>query len=343
MQEKINPFLTYPVSTTPEPGEVLQIRPGVFWIRLPIPFELDHINVWLLEDGDGYTLVDTGISSNKTRIAWERIFSEVIKDKPIKRIIVTHFHPDHFGLARWLVDRSGASYYTSKETQERTNFLLNEADKENVETRMTFYQQHGIEDMEFFEDFLTGSLYAMVVSGSPDSHHLLGEGETINIGDYDWQIIMTYGHAPGHITLHCEALNILISGDQILPTITSNISVYADQPEADPLDEYLQSFNKFESLAADTIVLPSHGMVFKGIHIRIGEIVGHHHTMLEKVLSICEHAHSAKQLVPKLFRRKLEGINTVLAFGETMSNLNYLCKQGKLQRTLKSGNYIYRH
>jgi glyoxylase-like metal-dependent hydrolase (beta-lactamase superfamily II) len=240
-----------------------------------------------------------------------------------------------------LCDRTGAIYYTSDETIERTSFLLNTANEEDVDSRMRFYEQHGIEDKAFFEEFLKGDLYNVIVSGLPEQHHTINDGETITIGENNWEVIMAYGHAPGHITLYCDALNMLISGDQILPTITSNVSVYADQPDADPLEEYLQSFNKFASIPDDAIVLPSHGKVFQGIHTRINEIVGHHELMLEKVLSICEEAHSSTDLVPQLFRRKLEGINSVLAFGETLSNLNYLWVQEKLQRSLESGRYIY--
>jgi glyoxylase-like metal-dependent hydrolase (beta-lactamase superfamily II) len=341
MPEKINPFLTYPVAATPEPGKAVQIQPGIFWIRLPIPFELNHINVWLLQDGDGYTLVDTGISSNTTREAWQHILKEVLNNRPIKRIIVTHFHPDHFGLARWLCELTGAEYAASEETGERTNFLLHKVDHHTVDVRAAFYEQHGIDDLEIFENFLKGNLYAAVVSGIPDKHSVLGEGESIIIGDKEWRVIMAYGHAPGHITLYCEALNLLISGDQILPTITSNISVYADQPDANPLDEYLESFKKFDTLPEDITVLPSHGKVFQGLRIRIGEIVGHHHQTLEKIHSTCEQAHSVMELVPKLFRRKLEGINSVLAFGETLAHLNYLCAEQRLQRKLESGKYIY--
>ncbi len=343
MKEKTNPFLTYPVAATPGSGEVVQVLPGIYWLRLPIPFELKHINVWLLEDGDAYTLVDTGISSGKTCQAWEQVFKNVLNDKPIRRIIVTHFHPDHFGLARWLCERSGASYYASEETLAHTNFLLTTENEENADTRAAFYQQHGIEDAILFEDFLKGKLYAEVVSGNPESGNIVVDKEIINIGGIDWRVIMTYGHASGHITLYSEALNVLISGDQILPSITSNISVFAEQPEANPLDEYLQSFDEFKPLPDDTMVLPSHGKVFSGIHMRIGEIIGHHHTMLDKVHSLCEQAHSAKQLVPKLFSRKLDGMNSILAFGETIAHLNYLCKQEKLQRVLKEGCYVYQH
>jgi len=343
MQEKTNPKLEYPLSATPNPGEAVQVCPGVFWMRLPIPFELNHINVWLLEDGDGYTLIDTGISARNTREAWEKIFENVIKDKQILKIIVTHFHPDHFGLCNWLCDRTNAGYFASKETLERVDFLLDVEDKDNIETRMEFYQRHEVNDVEFFEDFLKGSLYAAVVSGAPTQHNILKDGENIEIGENNWQVIMTYGHAPGHINLYCEALNILISGDQVLPTITSNVSVHADQPEANPLAEYLQSFGKLAFLPETTMVLPSHGKVFKGVHVRIAEVIAHHNETLDKVFTLCEKPCSASDLMPNLFRRKLEGINSVLAFGETLAHLNYLCEQGRLMRTLSDDKYNYQH
>lgn len=343
MQEKTNPNLSHPVEATPEPGEAIEIRKGIYWIRLPIPFELNHINVWLLEDNDGYTLVDTGISSKKTCAAWDRIFKDVIKEKSINRIIVTHFHPDHFGLVHWLCERTNAAYFASEETIERVNFLLGMQNKNHLETRMSFYQQHQITDIDFFEDFLKGSLYAAVVSGRPENNNIVSDGECLSIGEHEWQAIMTYGHAPGHINLYCKELNMLISGDQVLPTITSNVSVHADQPEENPLQDYLASFLKMEFLPSDTLVLPSHGKVFEGLHQRIKEVVDHHGDKLEEVYSICERAHSASELLPKLFRRKLEGINSVLAFGETLAHLNYLCKQERLQRNLQKGKYIFEH
>jgi glyoxylase-like metal-dependent hydrolase (beta-lactamase superfamily II) len=343
VQEKINPNLRHPIEATPESGEAVEIQKGVYWIRLPVPFELNHINVWLLEDNDGYTLVDTGISSSKTCTAWERIFKDVIKEKSIIRIIVTHFHPDHFGLAHWLCERTNADYFASTETIERVNFLLDMEDKNHLETRMSFYQQHEIAETEFFEDFLKGSLYAAVVSGKPANTNVINDADSLKIGEYQWQVIMTYGHAPGHINLYCKELNMLISGDQVLPTITSNVSVHADQPEENPLQDYLASFLKLKFLPADTLVLPSHGKVFEGLHQRIKEIVDHHDEKLQEVFLICEQAHSASELMPKLFRRKLEGINSVLGFGETLAHLNYLCKQERLQRNLQEGRYIYQH
>ncbi len=340
MKEKTNPALTFP-HQAPELSAAVEIAKGVFWLRVPIPFELNHINVWLLDDGDSYTLIDTGIDSSRTRDAWEPLLGGQFSDKPIKTVIVTHFHPDHFGLAGWLTDRFSAQYWTSKETQERTDFLLKDHKDEGSDDRQLYYQQHGIEDREFFENFLKGTLYRDIVSGSPDCTRFLDNDERLRIGEYEWRLIMTYGHAAGQITLHCEELGMLISGDQILPTITSNVSVHADQPEQNPLQEYLLSFKRYDDLAEDTLVLPSHGKVFTGIHKRISQIIEHHEAVLEKVFLLCEDASCVNEVVPKLFRRKLEGMNIILAFGEALANLNYLYYQGKIQRLLSDGLYRY--
>ncbi len=342
MKEKTNPALTFP-QQAPELSAAVELAKGVFWLRVPIPFELNHINVWLLDDGDSYTLVDTGINSSRTREAWEPLLTGQFGDKPIKTVIVTHFHPDHFGLAGWITERFSGQYWTSEETQERTDFLLKNPADSNASARQLFYDQHGIENRGFFEEFLKGTLYRDIVSGSPDCSRYLRDDEKLRIGDYEWRVIMTYGHAPGHITLHCEELGMLISADQILPTITSNVSVHADQPEQNPLQEYLESYKRYDGLADDTLVLPSHGKVFTGIHKRITQVVEHHERMLEKVFLLCEEAPRATELVPKLFRRKLEGMNTILAFGEALAHLNYLYHEGKIQRSLSEGVYHYQN
>lgn len=325
MSERLNPNLHYPFDSVPSKGEFLNVAPGVEWFRIPIPFELNHINLWLLEDKDGYTLVDTGINSSHSREIWKELLESHFAEKKLKRIVITHFHPDHFGLARWLQKKTGAGVYCSAETVERVEFLLERAESEGVDGRLKFYRDHHIDGELIFEEFLKGNLYRDIISGKPDSISILKDGEKIIVGEYEWSVIMAYGHAPGHITLHCEDLALLISGDQILPTITSNVSVHADLPEEDPLKAYLESLDCFKEISGDTLVLPSHGGVFKGIHTRIEELRVHHDVMLERVLKLCAVNQSITSLLPKIFRRKMEGINQVLAFGEALAHINYLC------------------
>lgn len=341
MKERLNPVLEHVYEKGPETGSVLEVRKGVYWLRIPIPFELNHINVWLIEEEDSFTLVDTGIASEQTKQLWQELLGNALKGKSLKRIIVTHFHPDHFGLANWLSEQTGAAYLASRETEERTKFVLLEAEKQDKERIDNYYHQHGIEEITLFEEFLKGKYYSQVVSGHKACTAYLENGEKITIGDNEWQVIMGYGHAPGHITLYCPALGCLISGDQVLPTISTNIAVHADNPDADPLSEFLASFNQFESLPADVIILPSHGLPFRGLKTRLDELSRHHQETLEKTLEFCREPHSAGQLMPKLFNRKLEGLNMVLAFGETLAHLNYLYKEGRLNRGLESGVLVY--
>lgn len=342
MKEKQNPLLEHLFENGPETGAMLEIFKGLYWLRIPIPFELNHINVWLIEDEDSFTLVDTGIASKMTRSMWEQLLADALKGKPIKRIIVTHFHPDHFGLAQWLSATTGADYLASIETEERTRFVLFEAEKQDRERIDNYYLQHGIEDITLFEEFLKGKYYAQVVSGHIDCSAYLANGDSLSIGGNEWRVIMAYGHAPGHITLYCPQLNCLISGDQVLPTISTNIAVHADNPDADPLAEFINSFSLFDEIPGDVVVLPSHGLPFRGLHKRLEELSGHHQHALEKTLDFCAEAHSTVEIMPRLFRRKLEGLNMVLAFGETLAHVNYLCMKGSLKRELDAGLYTYR-
>lgn len=341
MKEKVNPHLEHPFAHPPASGDGLEVAPGLYWLRLPIPFELNHINVWLLEEERGFTLVDTGIDSTRTREAWEGLLKNFLRGKPVICIIITHFHPDHFGLARWLQNRFNAEYMCSMETRQHTDFLLNGDDSEFADGRGLFYEQHAIVETSLFEDFLRGKMYEQIVSGNPCCQRELEDGECLQIGGREWQVIMAYGHAPGHITLYSSELNTLISGDQILPTITSNVSVYADEPDANPLAAFLGSLDRYVELPGNTRVLPSHGAVFCGLQTRLEQLKAHHREKLEKVEALCKSTHSVNTLMPKLFSRKLEGINVVLAFGETLANLNYLYHQGRLERKLRDGYYVF--
>ena len=340
MKEKTNPDLDFPIQP-PEVGEGVEIAAGVYWLRLPIPFELNHINVWLLDDGDGYTLVDTGIYSKKTCAAWEDLLEKQFNDKPINRIIVTHFHPDHFGLVGWLKQKFDASYMASRETESMTEYLFNPAEQHSNELRREFYSQHNLTETKDFEEFLQGYIYTQIVSGSLVCDQYLVDGDCVVIGESEWRVMMGYGHAPGHVTLYSEKLDMLISGDQVLPTITSNVSVHATDPDKNPLLEFLDSFIQYQGLPEDTLVLPAHGKVFQGLHVRVEQIVQHHERVLEKVYDFCEQPHGVLDLMPHLFKRKLEGMNLVLGFGEALAHLNYLYLEGKIKRELEQGCYRY--
>ena len=334
--------LHYPFKkTVPEPGGHLEIRPGIFWLRIPLPGRLDHINLWLLDGGESWTLVDTGLDWMEARQAWDRVADELVRDKPLSRIIVTHFHPDHVGLAGYLGSKFSAELAMTRMTAERTRFLL---DSENDDCRATvtaFCRRHGIEPEEQYLSFITGQRYRTAVSRLPETVTLLDHEQPIHIGEHEWQPLVVCGHAEDHLALYCPALELLISGDQVLPTITANVALHTNNEDRDALDEYLSSMIRFAQLPEDTLVLPSHGKVFTGLYNRIAAINHNHNEQLNKVHALCATPGCAWGLSPKLFSRPLDDFNRIMAFGETLAHLEYLYNRGKLTKEIHKGTCYY--
>ena len=334
--------LHYPFNkTVPEPGGYLEIRPGIFWLRVPLPGRLDHINLWLLDAGDSWTLVDAGLAWMEARQAWDRVADELVRDKPVSRIIVTHFHPDHVGLAGYLGRKFRAELAMTRMTAVRTRFLLDAKNDDWRENVMAFCRLHGIEPEEQYLSFITGQSYRTVVSRLPETVTYLDHEQPIPVGGHEWQPLVVCGHAEDHLALFCPALKLLISGDQVLPTITSNVALHINNEDRDALDEYLASMARLGQLPEDTLVLPSHGKVFTGLYRRIAAINHSHDGQLKKVYDLCETPGSAWELSPKLFSRPLDEFNRILAFGETLAHLEYLRNQGKLAKEIRNGTCYY--
>ena len=257
-------------------GETLELAPGVHWLRMPLPFALDHINLWLLEDGDQWVIVDTGYPSAKTKTAWETI----LKERNVSRIIVTHFHPDHVGLAGWLETYCDAPVLmTSKEFQ-TARLLVEMSDSAFVKDMEAFFLRHGLDDERLEVLMSEGNSYATSVWELPKTYQCIAKGEQIVIGDHSWRIVIGEGHAPEQAALYCDALKVLIAGDMILPEITPNISTEFFDPDANPLKDYLQSLDNFEDLPNQTLVLPSHRLPFQGLKTRIAQLRAHHEERL---------------------------------------------------------------
>lgn len=316
--------------STPELAGSLALLPGIRWLRLPLPFQLDHINVWLMEETDGWTLIDTGIDASVAREAWQTLFRTALEGRPLRRVIVTHYHPDHMGLARFLWDEFRPEFVMTAETEARARFLLQEAEPDLIRDIASFCRTHGIDRVAQYTDYVTGAGYRKMVSGLPGDVGLVREGTPLRIGDRAWRPILANGHAPGHMSLYCEELGVLVAGDQILPDITCNVSVQATNRDEDALDAYLESMNRFADLPEDTLVLPAHGRVFTGLHARIDAITAHHRASLEKVLAICAAPLCLSEVAPRMFRKKLEGLTYCLALGEALSHLVYLHNRGEL-------------
>ena len=345
--------LHYPLGDTlPAPGSTIEIAPGVRWLRMALPFALDHINLWLLRDRqdgiEGWTVVDCGIANDATRAAWERLFAHELQGLPVLRVLVTHMHPDHIGLAHWLCERwttpqrecrlwiSGTDWNAGRMASLATTGFGGEA-------AARFFALHGLVDPESLARVRARSnYYASMVPQVPARFRRLMEGDVLRIGAHDWTCHAGHGHAPEHISLHCRALRVLISGDMVLPRISTNVSVIDLEPEGNPLPLYLASIARMRELPADTLVLPSHGKPFRGLHARIEQLIAHHDERFDAVLEACaREPQTAASLLPVLFHRALDLHQTTFAMGESIAHLNALWQRGQLKRELGADG-VYR-
>jgi glyoxylase-like metal-dependent hydrolase (beta-lactamase superfamily II) len=331
--------LTFPHAEPPPPAEILRVAPGIHWLRMPLPFRLDHINLWLIEDGEGFCIVDTGINMSKTRELWETLFKRHFGARPVTRVIVTHMHPDHVGTAGWLCQKWNAPLYMSLgEYHSVQNTIQGFGDAESV-SRRSFYLANGIPEAKvgMFESHRGG--YRQVVSAMPPEFVRLREGHDVMVGGRAWRPIMGYGHSPEHVALYCAELKVLIAGDQVLPKITTNVSVWPIEPLADSLTWFIESTKKMYALAPDTLVLPSHGLPFRGLHARADQLIAHHDERLDALRAACAAPAglTGVESVPALFPgRELDEHQFVFALGETLAHLHCLETRGQAERLTDS-------
>lgn len=327
-------LLHFPVATAPAPGNVIPIAPGVLWLRMPLPFALDHINLWLLDDGPGWTVVDCGFAGDQTTTLWQRIFTEHLGGRPIGRVLVTHYHPDHIGLAGWLGERWEAPLWITEKEWLHARMMTGEGAADYARAARGFARRAGLDpdDADLFAVRHSG--YRRGVPSVPPTFHRIGDGATIAIGGRDWRVIVGEGHAPELACLYCAETGVLIAGDQILPRISPNISVPPHEPDGDPLDRYLRSLDKLRrALPPDTLVLPSHNLPFRGVHTRIDELAAHHRQRCAEVIAACVRPLSAVELMPVLFKRRLDRHQSAFALGEALAHLHYLLGEGEIART----------
>jgi glyoxylase-like metal-dependent hydrolase (beta-lactamase superfamily II) len=331
----------------PEPGRAQDVAAGVRWIRMRLPFALDHINLWLLRDRidgrEGWTVVDCGIDKAELRASWETVFEQALDGLPVLRVLVTHMHPDHVGLAHWLCARWQAPLWMSMTDYTLARMWSGTAVPDSsVEgsgpaggAAARHFARHGLIDPQA-QDMIRArhAYYTGLVPDMPARFHRLMDGQDVAIGGHAWRVIVGYGHAPEHVSLWCPDLDVLISGDMVLPRISTNVSVFDLEPEADPLRLYLDSLSAYDTLPEDTLVLPSHGRPFRGLHRRIAQQREHHADRLAEVLAACDQPRSAHDLLPVLFHRKLDMHQLSFAMGEAIAHLHALYFQGTLQRIL---------
>ncbi|MCB1958910.1 MAG: MBL fold metallo-hydrolase [Rhodocyclaceae bacterium] len=328
--------LTYPHPTPPDLGAWITLAPGVRWLRMPLPFALDHINLWLLDDGEAVTIVDTGFGLPEIQAAWIDILDRV--DRPVSRIIVTHCHPDHLGLAQWLSDRTGAPILMTQGEYLGGHALWAQLPGYNVPDMLTHFRRHGLDETRLAALDTRGNGYRRGVPSMPGAYQRLMDGDRIEIGGHAWEVIAGYGHSPEHAALHCATLGILISGDMLLPRISTNVSVFAATPHDNSLGRFLDSIARFRGLPSSTLVLPSHGKPFKGIAHRIDELTAHHRERCDALLAACNTPKTAGELLSTLFPRELDTHQVMFAMGEAIAHLNYLVQGRELREVAGEDN-----
>jgi glyoxylase-like metal-dependent hydrolase (beta-lactamase superfamily II) len=333
--------LDYLETDPPQPGRAIEIGAGLRWARVPLPMELNHINVWLLRHEDGWMLVDTGLADDVCRAAWHSLETHDLEGRALRRIFITHDHPDHMGLSRWLHERHGAPVWMSGVGHSSTGDYLAAAPDALRASQLEFFTAHGMEvELETLRK-AAGREHGAWYGGLPPLAQAAAGGQRVHAADRDWDIIETSGHCRGHLCLYDAQAPILIAGDQLLPTISPNVSVLPSRPEANPLREFLDSLARLEHCAPNTLVLPSHGRPFRGLHRRVDVLRSHHLQQLASLREACREPQAACGLLPVMFGRPLRGYHRFLALGETVAHLNYLWHAGDLERTVDDAGRIH--
>ena len=335
--------LDYPFQEPPSPATIKKVADGVFWLRMPMPFSLDHINLWMLESQDGWTLVDTGLATDETVENWQKIYQTYANNLPVKQVIVTHMHPDHIGLAGWITRRSGAQLLMSRADYLYCHHLLCYSHTDAPEHALQFYRSVGFseEQIDLYQAQFGG--FGKFIRALPHSFMQLKDNTELTIGNNKWRVILGYGHSTEHVCLYCEEKNIFISGDQVLPTISSNISVHPTEPNANPLEEWLASCHHLaEQLNNNTLVLPAHGMPFIGAPKRLLDMSRQTEADLSKLLIFCQEPRSVIDAFPILFKSTITRHNLIMATGESLAHFNCLLERGLIKR-LKGAEGIYRY
>ncbi len=351
--------LEYPWREVPALGAVTELRPGLCWVRMRLPFALDHVNLWLLDDEvdgrRGWTVVDCGLTTDETKAAWEAIFEATFGGRPLLRIVATHFHPDHLGLAHWLAVGGERRRWSAPLWMSATEWTVgrllsqNRGDRgdEAGEFAAAHFARHGLTDADSLARLRArgAGYYAKLVPAVPPSYRRIQHGQSIAVGRRGarrvFDVIVGHGHAPEHVSLYAPSDRLLISGDMVLPRISTNVSVFEVEPEGNPLPQYLHSLDRYLQLPEDTLVLPSHGKPFLGLHRRVAQQHAHHQERLDEVLSACARPASAADVLPVLFRRELDLHQTTFALGETLAHLHALWFDGRVERRLGADG-IYR-
>lgn len=343
--------LHYPLGETlPEHGRALEVAPGVKWLRMGLPFALNHINLWLLRDEidgrAGWSVVDCCIDRAESRAQWEQVFATEMEGLPLLRVIVTHMHPDHIGMAGWLSRKYGARLWISRLEYLTCRVLVSDTNREAPADAVRFYQQAGWSPAAIEAYRARFGKFGLHIHALPDSYKRLEDGQRIRIGAHEWEVVGGNGHSPEHSCLYCPSLKLLISGDQILPKISSNVSLHPNEPEANPMGDWMASLDKLQArVPDDVLVMPAHNDCFHGLHVRIEQLRRGQEQAFDQLREILREPKRVIDVFPALFRRAIDPADASqlgLATGEALACLNYLVQRDEVHRELRDGVAWYR-
>lgn len=330
--------LRYPWDTPPDSGQAIEVADGVLWIRLPLPMALDHVNVYALDEGDHWTVVDTGIYSKRSVGLWQDVLAGPLAGKPVGRVILTHHHPDHVGMAGWLMKRFGAELTATRTSWLMARMLILDAEDRPTLQALALWRAAGM-DAAIYEERKNSRPFnfADTCHPLPVGYTRLKEGDVLRAGGRDWDVRIGNGHAPEHMTLWSRDDTLVLAGDQILPSISPNIGVYPTEPEADPLSDWLASCDRFAGIAQDDhLVLGGHKLPFTGLPLRMRQLAENHHGALNRLRQHLTTPHTAGECFAPLFKRRIDGGTYGLALVEAVAHLNHLHQAGEVTRTRRA-------
>ncbi|MEO0035731.1 MAG: hypothetical protein RLZZ501_1754 [Pseudomonadota bacterium] len=330
--------LTYPFELPPEPGRLIEVAPGISWFQMPLPFALDHINLWALDDEEGgLTLIDCGVADAVTRQLWSALLSGPLAGRPVRRLIATHFHPDHIGLAGWLAERLSVELTATQGEWLFARMLWLEDSPAYYTNQTEFYRRLGLDPATCATISRRGNSYRPRIDPIPVRFKGVEDGAVLRIGGREWRAIVTAGHSPAHLSLYCPEAGVLISGDQVLPRISPIVGVWPQQPDENPLAPFLAALTRLEALPEDTLVLPSHGLPFHGLHPRLADLAAHHGERLDRTRAALDRPATTAEVMRSLFPRAMDPSQIVFAVGETLAHLAYLVERGEVHRETAAG------
>lgn len=344
MKDVILDGIRYPWDEPPKPGEAIEIADGVLWMRLPLPMKLDHVNIYALDDGDSWTVIDTGMNTKKTRAVWQSLLDGPLAGKPVGRVLVTHHHPDHVGLAGWFQREHGAELLATRTAWLFSRMLHLDVQEVPTEETRKFWCRAGMDPAILDKRMQERPMnFADVVYHMPLGFTRIQQDDVLQIGGRTWDVHIGNGHAPEHATLWSRDDNLVLAGDQILPSISSNLGTYATEPMADPVGDWLEACERLALLArTDHLVLGGHKLPFTGLPFRMRQLIDNHHSALDRLLEFLETPKAAGECFGPLFKRSIGEAEYGLALVEAIGHVNHLYKLGQVTRSVRDdGAWLY--